>query len=222
MTKTRGTGMLAVWCDIPKTVEHEFNRWYNEEHVYERLSVPGVLSAARYESVVSGPKHLAVYELESPDVLKSDEYLNLRNNPSDWSKRMSPEVIGTTFIRNIYQQIFPEHPDDKSLISPLAEALQIGRMNIPMELEDEWNHWYNNVYVPNYETVSGVIRGRRYRAISGQPAYMTFYEMESPETSRTDEWFKQQTAHPSNPRMRKAMQHVAGSPGIWVKTFDPK
>ena len=222
MTKTRGTGMLAVWCDIPKTVENEFNRWYNEEHVYERLSVPGVLSAARYESVVSGPKHLAVYEIESPDVLRSDEYLNLRNNPSDWSKRMSPEVIGTTFIRNIYQQIFPEHPDDKSLISPLAEALQIGRMNIPMELEDEWNHWYNNVYVPNYETVSGVIRGRRYRAISGQPAYMTFYEMESPETSRTDEWFKQQTAHPSNPRMRKAMQHVAGSPGIWVKTFDPK
>ncbi|MQG03493.1 MAG: hypothetical protein FI713_07200, partial [SAR202 cluster bacterium] len=168
MTKTRGTGMLAVWCDIPKTVENEFNRWYNEEHVYERLSVPGVLSAARYESVVSGPKHLAVYELESPDVLKSDEYLNLRNNPSDWSKRMSPEVIGTTFIRHIYQQIFPEHPDDKSLISPLAEALQIGRMNIPMELEDEWNHWYNTVYVPNYETVSGVIRGRRYRAISGQ------------------------------------------------------
>ena len=222
MTKTRGTGMLAVWCDIPKTVENEFNRWYNEEHVYERLSVPGVLSAARYESVVSGPKHLAVYELESPDVLKSDEYLNLRNNPSDWSKRMSPEVIGTTFIRNIYQQIFPEHPDDKSLISPLAEALQIGRMNILMELEDEWNHWYNTVYVPNYETVSGVIRGRRYRAISGQPAYMTFYEMESPETSRTDEWFKQQTAHPSNPRMRKAMQHVTGSPGIWVKTFDPK
>ena len=222
MTKTRGTGMLAVWCDIPKTVENEFNRWYNEEHVYERLSVPGVLSAARYESVVSGPKHLAVYEIESPDVLRSDEYLSLRNNPSDWSKRMSPEVIGTTFIRNIYQQIFPEHPDDKSLISPLAEALQIGRMNIPMELEDEWNHWYNNVYVPNYETVSGVIRGRRYRAISGQPAYMTFYEMESPETSRTDEWFKQQTAHPSNPRMRKAMQHVAGSPGIWVKTFDPK
>ena len=222
MTKTRGTGMLAVWCDIPETVENEFNRWYNEEHVYERLSVSGVLSAARYESVVSGPKHLAVYELESPDVLKSDEYLNLRNNPSDWSKRMSPEVIGTTFIRNIYQQIFPEHPDDKSLISPLAEALQIGRMNIPMKLEDEWNHWYNTVYVPNYETVSGVIRGRRYRATSGQPAYMTFYEMESPETSRTDEWFKQQTAHPSNPRMREAMQHVAGSPGIWIKTFDPK
>ncbi len=222
MAKTRGTGMLAVWCDIPETLENEFNRWYNQEHVFERLSVPGVLSAARYESVVSGPKHLAIYELESPHVLKSDEYLNLRNNPSDWSKKMSPEVIGTTFTRNVYQQIFPKKPDAKTLVSPLAEALQIGRMDIPADLEDEWNRWYNTVYVPNYETVSGVIRGRRFRTISGQPAYMTFYELESPETSRTEEWFKQQTAHPSNHRMRAAMQHVTGSPGIWVKTFDPK
>ena len=61
--KLKGTGMLAVWCDVPSTLEEEFNNWYNEEHIFERLSVPGVLSAARYESVVSGPKHLAVYEL---------------------------------------------------------------------------------------------------------------------------------------------------------------
>ena len=53
-----------VWCEVPDDIEDEFNRWYNEEHIEERLSVPGVLSAARYEAVVSGPKHLAVYELE--------------------------------------------------------------------------------------------------------------------------------------------------------------
>ena len=60
-----------------RSLEEEFNKWYNEEHIFERLSVPGVLSAARYESVVSGPKHLAVYELESIDVLQSPEYLEL-------------------------------------------------------------------------------------------------------------------------------------------------
>ncbi|SVC01075.1 uncharacterized protein METZ01_LOCUS253929 [marine metagenome] len=47
--------MLAVWCDVPAAVEQEFNKWYNEEHIYERLSVPGILSAARYEAVVNGP-----------------------------------------------------------------------------------------------------------------------------------------------------------------------
>src|SRR5947208_12513380 len=46
--------------------EAEFNRWYNEEHLAERLAIPGFLNGARYEAVKGGPKHLAVYELESP------------------------------------------------------------------------------------------------------------------------------------------------------------
>ena len=219
--KLKGTGMLAVWCDVPSTLDEEFNKWYNEEHIFERLSVPGVLSAARYESVVSGPKHLAVYELESIDVLQSPEYLELKANPSEWSRKMSPDVIATRYIRNVYDQIFPKNVDDATSTSSLAPALQVGRMGIPTELESEWNEWYNTIYVPNYETVPGVIRGRRYKTVEGSPAYMTFYEMESVGTSQTDESFKQQTAHPSNASMRDAMQHEADSPGIWQKTFDP-
>ena len=71
MAKKKGTGLLMVWADVPKEKEPEFNRWYNEEHLAERLGVPGFLSAARYEAVKGGPKHLAVYELESPAVLQS-------------------------------------------------------------------------------------------------------------------------------------------------------
>ena len=36
-----------VWCEVPDDIEDEFNRWYNEEHIEERLSVTGILSAAR-------------------------------------------------------------------------------------------------------------------------------------------------------------------------------
>ena len=82
MTQLRGTGILAIWCEVPEDLEQEFNRWYNEEHIYERLSVPGILSAARYESVLNGPKHLAIYELESPAVLESEEYIRFKNNPT--------------------------------------------------------------------------------------------------------------------------------------------
>ena len=63
MAKTKGTGLLMVWADVPADKEAEFNRWYNEEHLAERMAVPGFLSAARYEAVKGGPKHLAVYEL---------------------------------------------------------------------------------------------------------------------------------------------------------------
>ena len=107
MANKKGTGLLMVWCEVPADVEDEFNRWYNEEHIEERLSIPGILSAARYEAVVSGPKHLAVYELESSAVMESDEYLKVRSNPTEWSKRMSPEYTATTYIRNVYEMIHP-------------------------------------------------------------------------------------------------------------------
>ena len=41
-------GLLAVWNDIAAEDEAEFNAWYVEEHVPERLGVPGILSARRY------------------------------------------------------------------------------------------------------------------------------------------------------------------------------
>ena len=221
MANKKGTGMLAVWCEVPENLENEFNRWYNEEHVFERLSVPGVLNAARYEAVLNGPKHLAIYELESIGVLESSEYKHFLSNPTKWTQKMSPDVIGKTYIRNVYDLIFPNPLETSALVSPLADALQVGRMNIPKQYETEWNNWYNTIYVPNYETVPGVIMGRRFKAVEGEPDYMTFYELDSPEVSQTEEWFSQQTAHPSYASMREAMEHISGSPGIWVKTFDP-
>ena len=59
MATKKGTGLLMVWADVPADKEDDFNRWYNEEHMAERLSVPGFLDAARYEAVKNGPKHLA-------------------------------------------------------------------------------------------------------------------------------------------------------------------
>ena len=220
MADKKGTGLLMVWCEVPGEVEDEFNRWYNEEHIEERLSIPGILSAARYEAVVSGPKHLAVYELENSAVMESEEYLKVRAAPTEWSRRMSPEYTATVYVRNVYEMIHPSGLTDEIAGSPMAPALQIGRMGIPDETEAEWNDWYDTVYVPNYETVEGVRRGRRYRAVTGTPSYMTMYEFDHPEVSQGEEWLRQQTAHPDNARMREAMIHLPESPGVWRKTFE--
>src|SRR5262249_22941126 len=135
----KGTGLLMVWTDIPADKEADFNRWYNEEHLAERMSVPGFLNAARYEAVKGGPKHLAVYELESPAVLESPAYKKVQANPTPWTKRCSPEVIGTTFIRNVYSMIHPRALSGAASASDLAPALQLGRMDVPREVDAEWN-----------------------------------------------------------------------------------
>jgi hypothetical protein len=216
----KGSGMLMVWCDVPADKEAEFNRWYNEEHIAERLSIPGFLSAARYEAVKGGPKHLAVYELENAAVMESEAYKKVSNNPTPWTKKTGPQAVATTFIRNIYSMIHPKAVTPAIANAGMAPALQIGRMDVPADVDKEWNEWYSTIYVPNYEKVPGVIRGRRYRAVVGTPQYMTFYEFENPKVSETDAWKEQQNAVPISATMRKHMTHAPGSPGVYVKTFE--
>jgi hypothetical protein len=218
--KKKGAGLLMVWCDVPADKEPDFNRWYNEEHLAERMSVPGFLSAARYEAVKGGPKHLAVYELENAAVMESDAYKKVASNPTEWTRRSGPQAVATTFIRNIYSMISPKAVSERDANRGMAPALQIGRMDVPASVDAEWNEWYSTIYVPNYEKVPGVIRGRRYRAVEGTPRYLTFYEFEHPKVSETDAWKAQQNAVPVNKQMRDHMRHAPGSPGVYVKTIE--
>ena len=217
MANKKGTALMMVWADIPADKEDDFNAWYNEEHLKELVSVPGILNAARYEAIRSGPKHLACYELESPAVIETDAF---KNRPrTEWGSRVSPSIIGSNFINNIYEMIYPSSLNDNIAGADMAPALQIGRMDISPENEDEWNRWYSGVYVPNYEKVPGCIRGRRWKVVRGQPKYAVVYEFEHEGVSDTDPWQAQRDINPDNPRMRDLMTHAEGSPGIWKKTF---
>jgi hypothetical protein len=216
----KGTGLLMVWADVPVDKEDEFNRWYNEEHLAERMAIPGFLSGARYEAVKGGPKHLAYYELESAAVLETPAYKKVQANPTEWTKRSGPGTIAATFIRNVYSMIHPEALAPAIAGAPMAPVLQIGRMDVPAAADSDFNAWYNTVYVPNYEKVPGVIRGRRYRAVEGAPAYLTLYEFEHPKVSESPAWMAQRDASPVNEQMRKHMRHALGSPGVYVKTVE--
>ena len=220
MAKQRGTGLLMVWADVPADKEPDFNRWYNEEHLAERLAIPGFLSGARYEAVKGGPKHLAVYELETAAVMESPAYKKVQANPTPWTQRSGPQAVATTFIRNIYSMIHPRELSTAAVSSGPAPALQIGRMDVPASVDAEWNQWYSTIYVPNYEKVPGVIRGRRYRAQVGTPTYMTFYEFEHPKVAESAAWNDQRDAVPVSTTMRNHMTHAPGSPGVYVKTFE--
>ena len=218
MANKKGTALLMVWADIPADKEAEFNKWYNEEHLAELLSIPGVLNAARYEAVKSGPKHLACYELESAAVVQTPDFKDRPRTP--WGEKVSPSIIGNPVISNVYEMIRPDALSTDALNSGMAPSLQIGRMAVPADQEEQWNHWYNTVYTANYEKVPGCIRARRFKAVRGEPKYSVVYEFENEKVSETDEWMKQRDINPDNDKMRNMMTHATGSPGVWVKTFE--
>ena len=49
-------GFLLVTMQPPPAFEEEFNAWYDNEHIPERLGVPGILTARRYVSAGGHPK----------------------------------------------------------------------------------------------------------------------------------------------------------------------
>jgi hypothetical protein len=105
MSKEKGRGLLLVMIDIDPEHEEEFNRWYTEEHLPERLACPGFLSGRRFIALEGSPKYLALYDLESPEVLQSDAYRKIFG-PSDWTKRISTHFVRA--VRNVYLEITPE------------------------------------------------------------------------------------------------------------------
>jgi hypothetical protein len=97
-------GLLLVMIEVDPAYEDEFNRWYNEEHLPERKACPGFLSARRFVAVEGEPKYLALYELESPEVLQGAAYRKIYP-PSEWTKQISKHFLRT--IRNVYEEVTP-------------------------------------------------------------------------------------------------------------------
>ncbi|MBS0642565.1 MAG: DUF4286 family protein [Acetobacteraceae bacterium] len=220
MPKTRGTGLLMAWTDVDPAHEAEFNRWYDEEHINHLLKVPGFLSAARYRAMRGGPKYLAMYELEDHNVLRSSAFLNeVRYRPTARRSATSPSSTGRNFLLNGYRQIFPMRTDPADMPTELPRYLQMGRMDIAAAMEEEFNDWYNTCYIPDFLTVPGVIRARRFVAIEAQPKYLTVYEFENPGVPDTDAWKAKRDSNPWSRRVRPAMRLDAGSPAVFERIF---
>jgi len=85
-----GTGILAIWNDVAPGGDAEFNHWHTQEHVPERVSVPGFLRGRRYVAVSGSPKYFTLYETETPETLASPAYLARLNDPTPWTRRALP------------------------------------------------------------------------------------------------------------------------------------
>jgi hypothetical protein len=82
-----GDGLLGIWFDVDAVDLDALNAWYPQEHMPERLSVPGFLRGRRYAAVGAGPGFFTCYETRDAAVLSSPAYLARLNNPTEWTRR---------------------------------------------------------------------------------------------------------------------------------------
>ena len=81
-----GKGMLLTSMDIDEAHEAEFNRWYDREHLEERVAIEGFIEARRYVAEEGAPKYLSLYSTETFEVLDSPAYRKALASQTDWSK----------------------------------------------------------------------------------------------------------------------------------------
>lgn len=82
-----GKGMLLTSMNIDVSDEADFNRWYDREHLEERVAIDGFLEARRYVAHAANPKYLSLYSTATLDVLDSPAYRARLANPTDWSRQ---------------------------------------------------------------------------------------------------------------------------------------
>ncbi len=172
-------GLFYVYTEPGSVDEAEFHDWYDNEHGPARLTVPGVGSAYRYRALDDQrPPWLALYELDSPDVIDSPEYKALSADASDRDKSVAAGLA--TLDRRVYEQI-----GENGSPMGLAPVILAVAMSVPQESEDDLAAWYTEEHIPMLLEVPGWRRIRRFRLVRSMdapgPDFLSVHELAGPE-----------------------------------------
>ncbi|MBL9201445.1 MAG: hypothetical protein JNL39_13125 [Opitutaceae bacterium] len=77
-----GEGAVAIWHDIAPEGRDAFYAWHGEEHMPERLGIPGFVRGRRYVALEAALEFFNLYETDSVEVVKGRDYAARLNNPT--------------------------------------------------------------------------------------------------------------------------------------------
>jgi hypothetical protein len=206
----KGLAVSVLWADVAERARKEAEEWARRAPIGPLDGRDGVLAVARYVAVTGSPFLVELWELEDEGAGHGGTAERLHGETRD-----ALETVGATATRNVYVQIFPPAVDERAAVHPPAPALQVGRIGIPTEHDEEFNEWYNGEYLVGYLKVPGVYGARRYRNRGPGLPYLTLYELANDEVSRQPEWDRARAASVWRRRIERLWTHADGSPGIY-------
>jgi hypothetical protein len=179
-------GLFYVYTEpAPGLAEAEFHDWYDNLHGPARLAVPGFRTGYRYQAADDlAPPWLALYDLDSPDVVSTPAYRELVSKgagPGD-TEMMARLSEHGTLDRRLYEQVSSD--GDASTGAPVILAVGI---SVPPGTEDDMTAWYTHEHIPMLLAVPGWRRIRRFRLINGDaPDYLSLHELSTPAVFEED------------------------------------
>jgi len=80
-----GQGALAIWHDIAPEGRDTFYAWHGQQHMPERLGIPGFLRGRRYVGIDARLEFFNLYETTDLGVLQGTAYTERINHPTPWT-----------------------------------------------------------------------------------------------------------------------------------------
>jgi hypothetical protein len=184
--------------DFDEASRDATNRWYDLDHVPQRLTCPGFLRAERYELVsrASAPlgsaqrrplRYLNVYFLAGPHVLRSDAYRGQVVAQTPWAARRQGLGTAGVYLRGIWVQ----QPDAVQSRSAHLRPRE-GPKTWWLRMQEE-----DREHIPAVLSCPGVLGAERYASVeidlpgppgARSPRLMTIYDVETPEVVITPEF----------------------------------
>ena len=77
-----GEAVVAIWNDIPADTREQFYDWHINEHMPERVGIPGFRRGRRYIAIdaATRPEFFTLYELDTMQVAQGTDYANRLND----------------------------------------------------------------------------------------------------------------------------------------------
>ncbi len=174
-------GLFYVYTDPGAVPEAEFHDWYDHEHGPARLAVPGIRGGRRYQALDDQkPPWLALYELDSPDVIGGPGYKALSAGLSDRDKAVNAGLA--VLDRRVYSQLSSDGANVPGGPAPVILAVAL---SVPAGAEDDLAAWYTDEHIPMLLQVPGWRRIRRFRLAraldSSAPEFLSLHEVSGPE-----------------------------------------
>lgn len=170
MPRHKGEAVLFSEMTPGDDFEDEFNRWYDEEHIPVRMKCAGFVSGQRYRTN-GAPGYLAVYELDHLDVLKTESYAAIKNNPSPLTAQMLSQVTGFTRYLAAETSVAARDDDPERQID--APVLYAVFFNVPQDSFEAFDAWYEQDHVPLLMQSPDWLMVRRLRIADGAPETFT-------------------------------------------------
>lgn len=205
--------------------EDEYNKWYNEQHAPDVVSIPGFVSAQRFvfsdvqllqnATAPKGVRYLVMYKIVTTDL--GAVYAEVGRRATNGMTRMSDTLDRSTIFAYTYKAIRPvmDGTQPRDLKSGKAGSMSTYDQLVfaDPELETEYNKWYDENHEPEILSVPGFVSGQRFifgdvqLAKDTGPKYLAMFKIVSSDPRSTFDQLRA-TKPPDSPAYKTA--HTVG------------